>query len=232
MIQIRRSQDRGHANYGWLDAHYTFSFAAFHDPDFMGFSKLRVLNQDLIQPGHGFPSHAHRDMEIVTYMLEGVLEHKDSMGNGSQIRPGEVQLMSAGSGVTHSEFNASQTSYAHLMQMWVLPAEQGTRPRYEQQAFSEVERQDRLRLVVSPDGANHSLTIGQDVRMFAALLSAGGTIEHHPGPGRSEWLHVARGNLLLNGHFMSQGDGAAIRDEVMLTLEGRQDAELVLFDLP
>lgn len=217
---------------GWLDAHYTFSFAGYHDPEHMGFSKLRVLNQDLIHPGQGFPTHSHRDMEIVTYVLEGLLEHKDSMGNGSQIRPGEVQLMSAGTGVKHSEFNASPTAYLHLLQMWVLPGEKGTRPRYEQRAFPEQERQDQLRLVVSPNGADDSLRIGQDVRLYAGLLRPGGQIEFHPPEGRSGWLHVARGNLLVNGHFLSQGDGAAIQDEAMLQFEGRQDAELVLFDLP
>ena len=232
MIQVRRSQKRGHANFGWLDAYYTFSFASYHDPDFMGFSKLRVLNQDLIQPGQGFPTHAHQDMEIITYMLEGVLEHRDSLGNGSQIHPGEVQLMSAGTGVTHSEFNASPANYVHLLQMWVLPAEKGTPPRYDQRAFPGEERAGRLRLVVSPDGSQGSLVIRQDVRMYAGLLDPEATIEHHPTAGRSGWLHVARGNFLLNGHFLSQGDGAAIIDEPMLRFEGRQDAELVLFDLP
>jgi len=217
---------------GWLDAHYTFSFASFHDPDFMGFSKLRVLNQDLIQPGQGFPKHGHKDMEIITYVLEGVLEHKDSIGNGSQIRPGEVQLMSAGTGVTHSEFNPSATGYLHLLQMWVLPSEKATRPRYDQRSFPDAERQDQLRLVVSPDGADDSLTIGQDVRLHVGSLAPQALIEFHPPDGRCSWLHVARGNVLLNGHFLSQGDGAAIRDEPMLKFEGRQDAELVLFDLP
>lgn len=232
MIQVRRSQNRGHANFGWLDARYTFSFASYHDPDFMGFSKLRVLNQDLIQPGQGFPTHAHQNMEIITYMLDGILEHRDSMGNGSQIRPGEVQLMSAGSGVTHSEFNASPTSYAHLLQMWIQPAEKGLSPRYDQRAFSTQERNGKFCRVVSPDGADGSLEIGQDASMYAALLEPEAKMEHHPPAGRSGWLHVARGNLLLNGHFLSQGDGAAIRDEPMLSFEGRQDAELILFDLP
>ncbi|MFT5050875.1 MAG: redox-sensitive bicupin YhaK (pirin superfamily) [Chlamydiales bacterium] len=232
MIQVRRSQSRGHANLGWIDAHYTFSFASYHDPDFMGFSKLRVLNQDLVQPGQGFPKHGHKDMEIITYVLEGVLEHEDGLGNGSQIRPGEVQLMSAGTGITHSEANGSETSYLHLLQMWVLPAEQGTPPRYDQRKFSEAERQDRLRLVVSPDGAQDSLVIGQDVCLHVGTLAPESVIEFHPPEGRTGWLHVARGEVVLNGHFLSQGDGAAIRNEPMLKFEGRKDAELVLFDLP
>jgi redox-sensitive bicupin YhaK (pirin superfamily) len=167
MITIRRSEERGHADHGWLDTCHTFSFAGYHDPEHMGFGLLRVLNQDRVEPAMGFGTHGHRDMEIVTYMLEGVLEHKDSMGNGSQMRPGEVQLMSAGRGVTHSEFNASKTEGLHLLQMWVHPRETGTEPRYEQKEFPEEVRRGKLLLVVSPDGADGSLTIGQDARLYA-----------------------------------------------------------------
>ena len=178
MLTIRRSEERGHADHGWLDTYHTFSFADYHDPDFMGFGPLRVINQDVVQPGQGFGSHPHRDMEIVTYVIEGVLEHRDSMGTGSRIRPGEVQLMSAGTGVTHSEFNASRSEALELLQTWVIPARRGTEPRYEQRAFPAQERRNRMRLVVSPDGAQGSLTIGQDVRLYAATLGPGATVRH------------------------------------------------------
>ncbi len=231
MIRIRRSKDRGHANHGWLDTYHTFSFADYRDADFMGFSELRVLNQDRVQARKGFQTHGHRDMEIVTYVLEGVLEHKDSMGNGSQMRPGEVQLMSAGTGVTHSEFSASDDEL-HFLQMWILPARTGTTPRYEQQEFPEAERRGRLRLVVSPDGHDGSLTIGQDVRLFAGLLDGAEAFSHELPNQRSAWLHVARGELTVNGYRLSAGDGAAIRDESILNFERGSAAEFVLWDLP
>ncbi len=232
MITIRRSEDRGHADHGWLDTHHTFSFASYHDPDHMGFSVLRVLNQDVVTSGQGFGTHAHRDMEIVSYVLDGVLEHKDSMGNGSQMHPGEVQLMSAGSGVTHSEFNGSKDEGLHFLQMWIHPAERGTTPRYEQKEYPEAERRGKLRLVVSPDGADGSLTIGQDVRLYAGLLDGDETARLELDPGRSAWLHVARGSLELNGERLGPGDGAAIRAEAALELSGGDGAELVLWDLP
>lgn len=232
MIRIRRSADRGHADHGWLNAYHTFSFANYYDPEHMGFSVLRVINQDRVAPGKGFATHGHRDMEIVTYVLEGVLEHKDNMGNGSQMRPGEVQLMSAGSGVTHSEFNASEHEGLHLLQMWILPREEGTTPRYEQRTFETAERQDRLRLVVSPDGAEGSLTIGQDVRLFAALLAPGARIQHQLDRGRSYWLHLAKGQVRWGEELLRAGDGLAISGEAKLELEGAEDADMILWDLP
>lgn len=232
MIHIRRSEDRGHANHGWLDSYHTFSFADYYDPDFLGFGHLRVVNQDLVEPGKGFATHGHKDMEIVSYVLEGVLEHKDSMGNGSQMRRGEVQLMSAGTGVTHSEFNASESDPLRFLQMWIYPQERSTRPRYEQKAYSEEERRGGLRLVVSPDGADGSLTIGQDAKLYASLLAPGDRAEHALAPGRIAWLQVAGGRVKLNGEELDAGDGAAIRDEDKVVLEGVADAELVLWELP
>ena len=232
MIRIRRSDERGHADHGWLDTHHTFSFADYHDPDFMGFSVLRVLNQDRVAPGHGFPRHGHRDMEIVSVVLEGVLEHEDSLGNGSQMRPGEVQLMSAGTGVLHSEYNGSEKDPLHFLQMWIEPARRGTKPRYEQKMFAPAERRGRLRLVVSPDARDGSLTIAQDARLFAATLDGAEKIRHELAPERVAWLHVARGKLTLNGELLGPGDGAAIVDEKALALEHGEGAELVLWELP
>jgi len=231
MIHLRRSADRGHADHGWLDTYHTFSFADYHDPDFMGFGTLRVLNQDRVAPGMGFPRHGHRDMEIVSYVLEGALEHQDSLGNGSQMRPGEVQLMSAGTGVQHSEYNASKKDGLHFLQMWIVPAQRGTPPRYEQKAFPEAERRGRLRLVVSPDGQGGALTIGQDARLHVGLLDGAERIQHALAPGRPGWLHVARGELELNGQRLGPGDGAALLDEPELVLARGRGAEFVLWDL-
>jgi redox-sensitive bicupin YhaK (pirin superfamily) len=232
MISVRRSNERGHADHGWLDTYHTFSFADYYDPDFMGFGHLRVLNQDRVEPGRGFGTHGHRDMEIVSYVLEGVLEHKDSMGNGSQMRPGEVQLMSAGSGVTHSEFNGSKSEPLHFLQMWIVPREEGTEPRYEQTLFPEEERRGRLRLVVSPDGADGSLTIGQDPRLYAGLLGAGDEAGLDLPPDRSAWLHVARGRVRIGEEELGAGDGAAIRDEESLTIRGVEEAEVLVWEIP
>ena len=232
MITIRRSDERGHANHGWLDSFHTFSFANYYDADFMQFGLLRVINQDRVEPGQGFGTHGHKDMEIVSYVLDGVLEHKDSMGNGAQMRPGEVQLMSAGTGVTHSEFNGSDTDPLHFLQMWIFPKDNGTTPRYEQRAYSEEERQGNLRLVVSPNGENGSVTIGQDARMYAGLFANGETAEHTVPADRQAWLHVARGTVTLNGEELRAGDGAAIRDEANLTITGVEDAELVMWEVP
>ena len=232
MIRIRRSDERGHADHGWLDTHHTFSFADYHDPDFMGFSVLRVLNQDRVDGGNGFPRHGHRDMEIVSVVLEGVLEHEDSLGNGSQMRPGEVQLMSAGTGVLHSEYNGSEKDPLHFLQMWIEPARRGTKPRYEQKMFAPAERRGRLRLVVSPDARDGSLTIAQDARLFAGTLDGAEKIRHELAPERVAWLHVARGKLQLNGELLGPGDGAAIVDEKALALERGEGAELVLWELP
>jgi hypothetical protein len=232
MITIRRSDERGHADHGWLDTYHTFSFAGYHDPDFMGFSELRVINQDVVQPGQGFSTHGHRDMEIVTVVLEGALAHEDSMGNGSEIRPGEVQLMSAGTGVTHSEFNASSDELVHLLQMWVLPAKASAKPRYEQKDFPESERKGRLRLVVSPDGRDGSLTIGQNASLFVGSLDGNDRATHELGKSRSAWLHVGTGSVKLNGQLLEAGDGAAIQNESKLELTDGKGAQVVLWDLP
>lgn len=232
MMTIRRSDDRGHADYGWLNANYTFSFGQYRDRAFMGFGPLRVLNQDRVAPGKGFDTHGHDNMEIVTYILDGVLEHRDSMGNGSQMRPGEVQLMSAGTGVTHSEFNASDNDPLHLLQMWIIPEARDTEPRYEQREFAESERRGVLRLVVSPDGVDGSLTIGQDAKLFASILGDDDEVSYAIEPNRAAWLHTARGRLQVNGEELGPGDGAAITDETPITLRGVEDAEIVLWDLP
>jgi redox-sensitive bicupin YhaK (pirin superfamily) len=232
MITLRRSDDRGHADHGWLDTWHTFSFASYVDPDFMGFSVLRVLNQDRVQAGRGFGTHAHHDMEIVSYVLDGVLEHRDSMGTGSRMRPGDVQLMSAGTGVTHSEFNGSPRDDLHFLQMWIIPARRGTRPRYEQREYPPAQRRGRLLLVAAPDGRDGALTIGQDVRLFAGLLDGAERVTHALAPGRSAWLHVARGSIALNGERLRAGDGVAIVGERSLDLEHGERAELVLWDLP
>ena len=234
-MKIRRSEERGHANHGWLDSYHTFSFANYFDPEHVQFSVLRVINQDRVEPGKGFQTHGHQDMEIISYVLDGVLEHKDSMGNGSQMRPGEVQLMSAGTGVTHSEFNAEADAPLEFLQMWVLPAENGTQPRYEQREYPEAERQNRLRLVISPDGSEGSVRIGQDARMFAGLLQPDRHIEHAMPAGRKAWFHLARGRVVLNGELLDPGDGAAFETATTLELTGRpgdHPAEFVLFDLP
>jgi quercetin 2,3-dioxygenase len=232
MLTLRRSSERGHADHGWLDTYHTFSFADYHDPDHMGFGVLRVLNQDRVHAGHGFPRHGHRDMEIVSYVLDGVLQHQDSLGNGSEMRPGEVQLMSAGTGVLHSEFNGSKEHGLHFLQMWILPAKQATKPRYEQKDFPAAERRGRLRLVVAPDGKDGALTIGQDARLFVGLLDGAERVTHALAPGRVGWLHVARGELVANGQRLGPGDGAAVVDEKSLVLEKGTGAELVLWDLP
>src|SRR6478609_9690677 len=204
MIQIRNRHERGHANYGWLDTSHTFSFDQYHDPRFMGFRSLRVINEDWVQGGHGFPMHPHRDMEIITYVLDGALEHKDSMGNASTIRPGDGQRMSAGTGVHHSEANASKTEPAHLLQIWILPDRRGHEPGYEQKAFPEGEKRGRLRLIASPDGADGSVTIHQDAKLFVSLLSPGQQLEHELAPGRFGWLQVAKGAVELNGNLLRQ----------------------------
>lgn len=232
MIAIRRAEDRGHADHGWLDTYHTFSFADYYEPDYMGFSVLRVINQDRVAPGRGFATHGHEHMEIISYVLEGALEHEDSNGNRSELRPGEVQLMSAGTGIRHSEFNGSDTETLEFLQMWVLPSETGTKPRYEQKAFPEEERLGRLRVVVSPDGREGSLTIIQDVCLYVASLSEGNTLEHPLADGRCAWLQVARGSVTLNGQPLGPGDGAGVPKEKVLELEGVQDAEILLFDLP
>jgi quercetin 2,3-dioxygenase len=231
-ITIRPAKERGHADHGWLDTWHTFSFSDYYDPSFMGFRTLRVINEDFVAPGHGFPTHPHRDMEIITYVLQGALQHRDSLGTGSIIRPGEVQRMSAGTGVRHSEANPSAEEAVHLLQIWIEPAKKGIAPGYEQKAFGDPEKRGRLRLVASPDGADGSVTIHQDARVYATLLGPGQQAVHTLAAGRHAWLHVARGSLTLNGEHLGTSDGAAITGESVLTLVGDQDAEALLFDLP
>ena len=231
MIQIRKSAERGHANHGWLDTYFTFSFADYFDPTYVQFRTLRVMNDDRVAAGGGFPMHPHRDMEIVTYVLEGALEHRDSLGNGSLIKPGDVQYMSAGTGVTHSEFNASQTEPVHLYQIWVFPQKQGLKPAYGQKNFSETEKRGKLRLLVSPDGRDGSLKIRQDNALYASLLGKHETVKHDLKPDRHAYVQVARGSVTLNGNRLDEGDGAAISEENAVELTGVKDAEVLLFDL-
>jgi redox-sensitive bicupin YhaK (pirin superfamily) len=231
MINIRKSEERGHVNHGWLDSHFTFSFADYYDRKHEQFRTLRVLNDDRIAAGAGFPEHPHRDMEIITYVLEGGLAHRDSMGNGSVIRPGDVQYMSAGTGVTHSEFNASKTEPAHLLQIWMLPEKKGLKPVYGQKNFADVEKRGKLRLVASPHGRDGSVTIRQDNELYATVLGAGESVRHELKPDRHAYVQVARGSVKLNGTELAEGDGAAISAEKAVELTGVQDAEVLLFDL-
>src|SRR5438477_5449839 len=231
MINIRKSNDRGHADHGWLNTRFTFSFADYYDPKHVQFRTLRVMNDDRIAGGGGFPMHPHRDMEIVTYVLEGALEHRDSMGNGSVIKPGDIQYMSAGTGVTHSEFNASETKPVHLYQIWMFPEKQALKPAYGQKKFGEAEKRGKLRLVVSPDGRDGSVKIRQDNDLYAAVLAKGETVKHELKPERHAYVQVARGSVTLNGAKLDEGDGAAISDEKAVELTGEKDAEVLLFDL-
>jgi len=231
MINIRKSQDRGHVNHGWLDSHFTFSFADYYDPEHVQFRTLRVLNDDRIAAGAGFPEHPHRDMEIITYVLEGGLAHRDSMGNGSVIRPGDVQYMSAGTGVTHSEFNASKSEPAHLLQIWMLPEKKGLKPVYGQKNFADSEKRGKLRLVASPDGRDGSVTIRQENELYATVLGAGESVRHELKPDRHAYVQVARGSVKLNGKELQEGDGAAISEEKAVELTGVKNAEVLLFDL-
>ena len=231
MITVRRSAERGLAELGWLTSRHTFSFGSYHDPRHMGFRALRVINDDWIAPGAGFDPHGHRDMEIVTYVLEGALEHNDSLGTGSVIRPGEVQRMSAGTGITHSEYNHSPTEPVHLLQIWIVPETAGLSPGYEQRPVPLAEKRRRLRLVASRDGRDGSVTIHQDAALYAAVLEAGEAVSHGAKPGRHAWLHVARGAVDLNGHALEEGDGAAASDEERIDIAAREDAEILLFDL-
>lgn len=231
MIQIRRAADRGHFDHGWLDTFHSFSFGDYSDAKHHHFRALRVINEDRVAPGQGFGMHGHRDMEIVTYVLEGALQHKDSLGNGSILRAGEFQQMSAGSGIRHSEFNPLTAEPVHLYQIWLFPNQRGVTPSYEQKAFSESERLGRLRLVASPGAADGSLTIHQDARVFLSTLRAGDSVTHELSPGRHAWLQVLRGRVSLNGTALDTSDGAAISDERSLTILADQSAEFMLFDL-
>jgi quercetin 2,3-dioxygenase len=232
MITLRPAGQRGQADYGWLRTRYTFSFADYYDPEHTQFRSLRVINEDHVEPGHGFGTHPHRDMEIITYVLEGALAHKDSMGTGSTIRPGEVQRMSAGTGVLHSEFNHSPSDEVHLLQIWLFPERKGIEPSYEQKEFPRETKLNRLRLVASPGGEEGSVTLHQDARLYASVLEAGKSVRHELDKGRYSWLQVARGEVSLNGTTLKAGDGAAVEREAALEITGRAPAsEFLLFDL-
>ena len=231
MITIRRSEERGGGDYGWLKTRHTFSFNDYWDEKWMGFRSLRVINEDWVAPNGGFPTQPHRDMEIITYILSGQLEHKDSQGTGSVILPGDGQRMTAGRGIRHSEFNPSKTDTVHLLQIWILPDKQGHDPSYEQKAFPEAEKRSKLRLIASNTGANGSVRINQDAQLFVSLLAPGEEVKHALGSKRSAWLQVAKGEVELNGQKLKQGDGAAVSDEKNLTIKGTEEAEVLLFDL-
>lgn len=232
MVTVRKAHDRGHANHGWLDTWHTFSFADYYNPREMGFGPLRVINDDTVQPGMGFGTHGHRDMEIITYVLEGALEHKDSMGNGSIIRPGNVQRMSAGTGVQHSEFNPSRDELVHLLQIWIEPKFTGVRPSYEEKEFSVQDKKGKLRLVASPDGRDGSVTIHQDAMVYAGIFGPGDSARHELKPGRRVYVHVARGAVSVNGEELKTGDGAKINGASEVTLADGKGGEVLLFDLP
>jgi len=232
MIAIRPAEERGQAKLGWLDSRHSFSFGHYYDPKHMGFGPLRVINEDRVTPGAGFDTHGHRDMEIISYVLEGALEHKDSIGTGSVIRPGDVQRMSAGTGVRHSEFNHSADAPVHFLQIWLLPEREGLAPSYEQKNFPPTEKQGKLRLVVSPDGRDGSLTIHQDALIYAAVLDEGDKLSYSLNSGRKAWVQIVRGSLDLNGEWLRTGDGAAVDDVASLSLAAHSDdTEFLLFDL-
>ena len=231
MILLRKAGERGVTDWGWLDSRHTFSFGEYHDPDHMGFRSLRVINEDRVQAGRGFGTHGHRDMEILSYVLEGGLAHKDSTGGGGVLKPGDVQRMSAGTGVMHSEFNASRTEPVHFLQIWLLPGRRGIAPGYEQKYFPPEQRQGQLRLIASPDAADGSVTIHQDARVYSTLLGKGQTVTHALAPGRHAWVQVARGQVRLGDIVLSAGDGAALSDEQSVSLTGAEPSEVLLFDL-
>jgi redox-sensitive bicupin YhaK (pirin superfamily) len=231
MISIRQSKQRGHFDHGWLNTYHTFSFDQYYDPRYMGFRTLRVINEDFVAPGRGFPMHGHRDMEIITYILEGALKHEDSMGNGSVIRPGDVQRMTAGTGVRHSEQNASNTERVHLLQIWILPHTIDLQPGYEQKAFIEDERRGEMRLIASEDGREGSVEVHQDITLFASILAAGQEVKHSMDQTRYGWIQVARGSISVNGERAEQGDGVVVVAEPELTIRAQEPTELLLFDL-
>lgn len=231
MITIRPANERGGGNHGWLNTKHTFSFADFWDPKWMGFRSLRVINEDRVAPNTGFPTHPHRDMEIITYVLAGKLEHKDSLGTGSVILPGDGQRMSAGSGIRHSEFNPSPNESVHFLQIWIHPEKAALQPSYEQKSFPEAEKRGKLRAIASHEAKDGSVKINQDASLYVSLLKPGEEVSHEFSPGRFGWLQVARGEVELNGKRLTQGDGAAISDEKSLTIKGAEDAEVLLFDL-
>jgi redox-sensitive bicupin YhaK (pirin superfamily) len=230
MMNIRKANERGHANHGWLDSYHTFSFADYYDPQWMGFRSLRVINDDLVLPGNGFGAHPHRDMEIITYVLSGALEHKDSMGNGSVIRPGNIQYMSAGSGVQHSEFNPSKDEAVRLLQIWIMPDVKGAKPRYAEKSLSD-KPTGQLHLMVSKAGRDGSIAIRQDADLWLAKLEAGQSVSHSLAKGRNAWVHVAEGEVVLNGKTLSGGDAAAVSEEAKLQLSANKPSQVLLFDL-
>ena len=232
MINLRPAAERGHANHGWLDSHFTFSFADYWDPEHMGYRSLRVINEDKVAPEQGFGTHPHRDMEIITYVMEGALAHKDSMGTGSVIRPGDVQRMSAGTGILHSEFNNSPSDLVHLLQIWILPERRGLQPSYEQKNFSAEEKLNRFRLIASPDGIEGSVTIHQDAKLSVAIVENGKAVRYDLCTGRHAWIQIARGEIALNGTTLHAGDGAAVEKETSVEITGKADqSEVLLFDL-
>ena len=231
-LVLRKSEQRGRANFGWLDSKHSFSFGHYYDPDHMGFGPLRVINDDRVAPGGGFPTHPHGDMEIISYVLEGALQHKDSIGTGSVIRPGDLQRMSAGTGIRHSEFNASKTDPVHFLQIWIVPEKTGLTPSYEQKTFSAEEKRGKLRLIGSRSGRDGSVTINQDVDLYASILGDGDAISHEVKPGRAVWIQVASGRATLNGQQLSAGDGVAVEASGRIDLAGTTDeGEVLLFDL-
>lgn len=231
MIKVRRSNERGKANYGWLDTNYTFSFSDYYDPGHMGFRDLRVINEDFIEPGQGFPKHGHRDMEIITYMIDGELSHRDSMGNGETVRKNEVQRMTAGTGVLHSEYS-SPTDRTHLLQIWILPEKKNLTPGYEQKYFSPADKQGKLRLLASRGGDDESISINQDVSLYASVLASGETLQYELAPERHAWVQVISGGLEVNGERLEKGDGAAVSEEKLLAIKATDDnTEFLLFDL-
>ncbi len=231
MLALRRAGERGHADHGWLDSYHTFSFGDYYDPKHMGFSHLRVINDDRVFPSGGFGTHGHKDMEIISYVLDGALKHEDSMGNGSIIRPGDVQRMSAGTGVMHSEFNASDAELVHFLQIWVLPEKVGLKPSYEQKTFADEEKRGHSRLVGSRDGRHGSVTIHQNLDLYATLISKGDHVSHVLADGHKGWVQIAQGSAVLNEQQLNQGDGVAIEGPATLTLTGMSDAEVLLFDM-
>jgi quercetin 2,3-dioxygenase len=232
MIMLRQASERGRGDYGWLDTRHTFSFNDYHDPRHMSFRALRVMNEDWIAPGKGFGTHGHRDMEIVTYVLEGALEHKDSLGNGSVLRPGEFQRMTAGTGIEHSEFNPSESEPVHLYQIWLFPERRGLTPSYDQRDFPLAERKGKLRVVASPDGREGSLTIHQDAEVFLTTLEAGNHVAYNLAPGRHGWIQVLRGGIKVEAFDLAAGDGLAVSDQSVVNLTAAQASEVMLFDLP
>ena len=232
MLTIRRADERGHADHGWLDSHHSFSFADYYDPAHMGFRSLRVINEDRVKPKNGFGTHGHRDMEIISYVLEGALAHKDSMGTGSTIVPGDVQRMSAGTGVMHSEHNASASEPVHFLQIWIMPDRKGHKPGYEQKTFNSDEKRGKLRLVASPDGQDGSVSMHADAKLYATVLDLGAKVTHAVAPGRHAWIQIARGNAKVGGEELHAGDGASTSDAGDLVIEGGEGgSEVLLFDL-